>query len=1038
MPEINFPIFISLIKYIFFHQIYILLINFFAEFNFINNELITSSYPSCLQIDDNTLFLSNKDGMFFGDLNLVQTAQFLNISNNDINYETFLEKLIIAKYDDYYGGDIICIINNNIYAFGKNDKKLKFFGPINNEAAEAVYLNLVPYKIDENNNYHFFIINRLLSNSIYKLLIMHFQNNQTKSQVVSHLKYRPFYLDYTGIRINSDYFTCQIMNSEQRGDVLTCAYFAYDNRLIVVQSFDIENDIQEIEEYYSKFPIDNLDIITSTISPDKKNILICYSPSNKYGYCFTYNFDTNKISNHKPVIEKCDNKYAFFKLNYFPQTQEYVFACRGNQEKFTIVKFDKNFTKINPDEITSENFVIQNYYCFNSISLIYDKTEQKYMVVADSKELNESPLVTRRFPVTTNFSESFESTFERPAEFEEKYEHDSFIIDENNKYYVFTNNFNYYANSRDHRKLKINFIDENILIAYTRDNKTINTSLYSIEIRKTSEKGRLVVDIDGEEKEIKNFEKIANVSEIFYYPEFGVSSDMLFFSLTFYLKNNTLASLSPQIIIYICKENCTCDKDHTFCGGCLEDFEVYKYDGNCIGKNDLNGKFLKDGIYYDCFKMCKTCSGISSGLPNMNCLSCYIEHGDYQEDDNCYEKYCENLFYWDKDTGMKTCLNESECPDDYPFIKEGEKECKKEKIEETSKISETSNTIEEDGEKIFNYIMKLIDEEIGTQNLQQINKTYSLLSNAIIIGNFSSFKKDITISGENITYQLTTSENQKNANHKSNVSVIDLGECEKIIKRNISYEDDPTPLLILKIDVKKTKSTAVEYEVYNPYTKQKIDLSICSNTTIAIYSPVELSSQENSLYNNLNEQGYDLFDVNNSFYLDPCCAYTSENGTDLSLKDRKNYFYNKDIVLCEDTCKYIKYYTENSKAYCQCTVKSNVNVDSNQEFTPQTLLEKFYKVDTYANFEILYCYKLVFSSKGLKENICFYILLILLVSFLTSMIINLFSAIKNLEQIIFKIFQDRFMFYFMQKIISERRRRNVRVNGNQQNENNNK
>ena len=53
-------------------------------------------------------------------------------------------------------------------------------------------------------------------------------------------------------------------------------------------------------------------------------------------------------------------------------------------------------------------------------------------------------------------------------------------------------------------------------------------------------------------------------------------------------------------------------------------------------------------------------------------------------------------------------------------------------------------------------------------------------------------------------------------------------------------------------------------------------------------------------------------------------------------------------------------------------MKSNVNVESDQEFSPQVLLEKFYKVDTYANFEILFCYKLVFSSKGLKENICFY------------------------------------------------------------------
>ena len=325
--------------------------------------------------------------------------------------------------------------------------------------------------------------------------------------------------------------------------------------------------------------------------------------------------------------------------------------------------------------------------------------------------------------------------------------------------------------------------------------------------------------------------------------------------------------------------------------------------------------------------------------------------------------------------------------------------------------------------------MDFINEYIGKENIDQINKTYNVLSNSIKNINISSFKEDFILEGNNITYQITTSDNQKNANFKLNVSVIDLGECEKIIKRKISYEEDPTPLLILKIDVKKFKTTAVEYEVYNPYTRDKIDLSICSNTTIAVYSPITLNNQETSLYDNLNEQGYNLFDANDSFYIDPCSQYTSPNGTDVSLLDRKDYYYNEDVVLCEDICQYIEVSTENKKAYCECSVKNSVNVESDQEFNPNKLLENFYKIDTYANFEVLFCYELVFSSKGLKKNICFYIILVLLFFFLVSMIINLFSALKKIDEIIFKIFQDRFMFYFMQKIIIEgRKRRNAKIN----------
>ena len=335
----------------------------------------------------------------------------------------------------------------------------------------------------------------------------------------------------------------------------------------------------------------------------------------------------------------------------------------------------------------------------------------------------------------------------------------------------------------------------------------------------------------------------------------------------------------------------------------------------------------------------------------------------------------------------------------------------------------------------YQLVMNLIKEAIPEGKLDEINIAYSALSNIITSGNIISFEEDFIISGKNITYQITTSANQNKAEHNQNVSVIDLGDCEKIIKKNISYEDDPTPLIILKIDIKKeeTRTTAVEYEVYNPYTKIKIDLSICSNVSIRIYAPVNLTDQENYLYNDLNGQGYNLYDVNNSFYLDPCTQYTSQNGTDVSLIDRKDYYYNEDIVLCEDICKYIEVNTTNEKVSCECQIKDSVNLENNQEFSPKKLLENFYKINTYANFEVLFCYKLVFSSKGLKKNICFYIILVLFVTFLTSMIINLFSAIKKIDDLIFKIFQDRFMFYFMQKIIKDRRKRrdamsNININ----------
>ena len=231
----------------------------------------------------------------------------------------------------------------------------------------------------------------------------------------------------------------------------------------------------------------------------------------------------------------------------------------------------------------------------------------------------------------------------------------------------------------------------------------------------------------------------------------------------------------------------------------------------------------------------------------------------------------------------------------------------------------------------------------------------------------------------------------------------------------------------MKIDIKKegSKSTAVEYEVYNPYNKKPIDLSICGSKTVSIYAPISLNQKETCLYNDLNEQGYDLFDVNNSFYLDSCTQYTSQNGTDVQLSDRRDYFYDENIVLCEDNCKYIRVNTQIEKVYCNCSIKSNVNVNGDQEFSPQKLLENFVNINAISNFEVLFCYKLLFSSKGLNRNIFFYILLVLFALFFISMIINLFIALKKIEKIIIKIFQEKFMSF---SIKNGRHKRNIKIN----------
>ena len=72
-----------------------------------------------------------------------------------------------------------------------------------------------------------------------------------------------------------------------------------------------------------------------------------------------------------------------------------------------------------------------------------------------------------------------------------------------------------------------------------------------------------------------------------------------------------------------------------------------------------------------------------------------------------------------------------------------------------------------------------------------------------------------------------------------------------------------------------------------------IPLDICNDTTVNINIPVVLNDETESLYKSLNSSGYNLFDLNDSFYHDVCTTYTTADGTDLVLVDRMNIYHDK-------------------------------------------------------------------------------------------------------------------------------------------------
>ena len=308
--------------------------------------------------------------------------------------------------------------------------------------------------------------------------------------------------------------------------------------------------------------------------------------------------------------------------------------------------------------------------------------------------------------------------------------------------------------------------------------------------------------------------------------------------------------------------------------------------------------------------------------------------------------------------------------------------------------------------------------------------------------------KNQLIETENAVFQLSTLEEQKN-NIKPNISSIDLGKCETIIKQNTEGLSEDDELIILKTDIIyedefNIKSTYVQYEIYNPYTLEEIDLVICDKSEISISVPVYLNQDIEDMNELLNISGYNLFNQNDSFYNDICSKYTTENGTDITLNDRRNYIYKlvNNISLCQEGCSFQFYDSRLKKAKCNCAIQGDQTFISDikniEKFfkSNETLLEIFSEVLSFSNFFTLKCYKLLLNIKNIIHNYGCIILFIIFIIYIILMLKYFIKDNKNISKFIKVIIEQNFHLYninennLLNKDNKDNKKKNNKTNNN--------
>ena len=429
-----------------------------------------------------------------------------------------------------------------------------------------------------------------------------------------------------------------------------------------------------------------------------------------------------------------------------------------------------------------------------------------------------------------------------------------------------------------------------------------------------------------------NVEKVINMGSMF-----STCQNLSF--INFYKYNNSVANMKDIFLLtskdlIICINNLTSTKQITSildesrciifdCNIDLKQKKKIIFDQRICLNDCLNDKTYKYEFNNFCYYKCPTGTHL-------------INNGSY---------YCEKII--------------NECIEKYPFLN-----------------IETNKCIEDCRSKdFFNKKCRLNNYNIKSQKNLIMN-----IINGIEDGSLDEFINQvlneeinyIEIKDNGIIYQIEPSVNRKN----ENMSNIILGECENLLKSKNNISPNQT-LIIFKTEyiIEGLSIPFIEYDIFNPITKEKLDINICKNSNINITIEKPIFINDSNLFK---------YEPNNSFYNDICHIYTTENGTDISLYDRKNEYNKNNFSLCLINCVYVGYDSINKKVICQCVPQERISL--NQVINKHILENNFINNKRIHNLNVLKCHKLLFSKEGLIANIGSYIIISIIIVYIISAI----------------------------------------------------
>lgn len=459
--------------------------------------------------------------------------------------------------------------------------------------------------------------------------------------------------------------------------------------------------------------------------------------------------------------------------------------------------------------------------------------------------------------------------------------------------------------------------------------------------------------------------------------------------------NYFLTSINAErkyITCYLSCSSCLDEGNHddnkcTKCDNQNGYYSISDNPSNCVNTPPPN--YYLDTItssYYKCYHLCNGCVGGYSSTEH-NCTDCSSPTSIKQplKESNCVIPCSAGTYWYLDENFVYQCTSGLHCPESRPIFEPNQNQCI-ESCKHTGTCVYCRDNIlyEYNNECIAScpYGTKesladryCVDDDVCKYETYSSNITLTDLSNNINnIGlNYSiqyshTEKQVVLINSENNDYKTIIFELEEcamSACVSEDLTKLNLANCPQRLREKYGIPETE-PFIIIKTDIYRSQENTNQI-AYAFFNKQgtRLNLDYCSKETFEIKYPIsDPEAVELELAYNMSLIGVDIYNSSDPFFNDICFPFTSEEGKDVSLEDRRANYY-KNVSFCEDECEYngIDYLTK--EAICECNVKPNFLTEA----LNNSLTSDYLEIIQSAKVEIFKCYKNVFNLKNLKINL---------------------------------------------------------------------